>query len=137
MKKLHLVLMLALCASPLAAQQKGRTIPDAYDPFAKNLFPPELVMQHQGDIGLRDAQRDLIRTEIQKAQSSFTDFQFKLAEESGKLQKLAPFKVARVLTQIDSILAVEREMKRTQIALLIRIRNALTPEQRARLAQAR
>jgi hypothetical protein len=35
------------------------------------------------------------------------------------------------------VLALERELKRTKIALLVRIRNTLTPDQRAKLATLR
>jgi Spy/CpxP family protein refolding chaperone len=38
-----------------------------------------------------------------------------------------------VLEQVDRVLALERDLKRTKIALLVRIRNTLTPEQQAKL----
>ena len=41
----------------------------------------------------------------------------------------------KVLAQADRILALEREIKRTQISLLVRIRNVLTPAQQAKLIE--
>lgn len=140
MKKLTLMLMLAW-AMPLAAQQPPQQPPEHnHDVFAKYLFPPELIMQRQGEIGLRDAQRDQIRAELQKTQSVMTDSQWRIAAESEKLEKLlqAPsVDETRVLAQVDAILQVERAIKRAHIALLVRIRNTLTEEQRSRLLQLR
>jgi len=39
-----------------------------------------------------------------------------------------------VLAQLDKVLDKEREIKRTQLALMIRIKNKLTPDQQDRLA---
>jgi hypothetical protein len=37
------------------------------------------------------------------------------------------------LSQVDNVLTAEREIKRAQVALLIRIKNHLRPEQQAQL----
>lgn len=110
------------------------------DPFGRNLFTPELVMQHQDDIGLTDEQRTYLKTEIRKAQASFTELQWKLQDEMEKLLYLV--KMPRpdeqaVLAQVDKTLAAEREIKRAQITLLVRIKSKLTPEQQARLNDLR
>lgn len=39
--------------------------------------------------------------------------------------------------QLDKLLAAVREIKRTQLTLLVRIKNRLTPEQQARLRERR
>jgi Spy/CpxP family protein refolding chaperone len=115
--------------------------PDPHeDPLAQSLFPPELVMQNQQEIGLQDAQRASIQDEIHKAQSFFLDHQWKLSGEVEKLKKLvdaAPIEEARALEQVDRVLAAEREIKREQLTLLIRIKNVLTDRQRQRLAELR
>jgi Spy/CpxP family protein refolding chaperone len=93
----------------------------------------DLVMQNQQEIGLQEGQRDAIRQEIQKAQSFFLDWQWKLAGEVEKLKKLvdaAPIDEVRALEQVDKVLAAEREIKRAQLALLIHIKNLLTDRQR-------
>jgi Spy/CpxP family protein refolding chaperone len=140
----HLIAFIFLAATPLAAQQPhhpgpGRPHdPGHHDVFGRHLFPPELIMQRQSDIGLRDAQREQISSEIQKAHQAFTSAQWKIAAESEKLEKLLQTPTvdeARVLAQVDNILALEREVKRTHMGLLVRIRNVLTEEQRNRLQQ--
>ena len=116
------------------AQQK------ADDPIGENLIPPELLLRHQQEIGLSADQKEFIKAEVVKAQARFTDLQFQLAGEAESL--IALVKQDRVdeqqtLAQLDKILALEREIKRAQFALVIRIKNRLTPEQYARLQELR
>jgi Spy/CpxP family protein refolding chaperone len=119
----------------LAAQQ-----PSNPDPIMDSLFPPELVMAHQAAIGLDDAQKNDIRGELLKAQTRFSDLQWQLQgamESLAALLKKNPADEGQVMAQLDKVLAAERELKRTQIGLLVRIRNRLTPEQQARLQKLR
>ena len=157
---LSAITLLTLSASALHAQQKPlividgvvqdssahpnglpRTVqPGQGDPFARFFIPPELVMQHQAGIGLTDAQRSTLTTAIQQAQSKFVEIQFKLSAEGQKLVTLlqgTTIDESQTLEEVDRILALEREMKRAQVGLLVRIKNALTPTQQAKLAQLR
>ena len=112
----------------------------AGDPFARFLFPPELIMQHQSEIGLTDAQRTTITTAIQQAQGRFVEAQFKISGEGEKLGRLlqgVSIDEAQAVEQVDRILSLERDVKRAQVGLLVRLKNALTPQQQARLAQLR
>jgi Spy/CpxP family protein refolding chaperone len=145
------IAILGLLVMPLAAQLNAQVsqphIPphgpspgQQHDPFGQFLFPPELVMKHQGEIGLQDAQRSALQTAIQQAQSKFVDVQWKLSAEGEKLGRLlqnATANEAQVLEQVDRILELEREVKRTQIGLLVRIKNTLTPAQQAKLMELR
>jgi Spy/CpxP family protein refolding chaperone len=108
------------------------------DPIGENLFPPELLMQNQQAIGLSDAQRTAIQKEIQTAQSTFTEWQWKLqneVEHMATLIKQDHVDEQKVLTQLDQILNIEREIKRTHFTLVIRIKNKLTPDQIAKLVE--
>jgi len=63
-----------------------------------------------------------------------------MSAESEQLETLLrPTSVneALVLAQIDRVLAVEREIKRAQVGLLVRIKNTLSAEQQAKLAELR
>ena len=119
---------------------KAPTTPGG-DPLAKILYPPELVMSHQEAIGLTDRQRTAIMDAVKDIQSkAMTDTQFKLASAGEKLKSLlarASVDEAVVLQQIDEMLALEREVKRAQMTLLVRIKNQLTAEQRAQLDKLR
>ncbi len=108
------------------------------DPFAPYLFPPDRVMAHSLEINLDEAQKTAIKNEVQKVQARFLDKQFELQSESEKMVHFLQEKTVdetRVLSQVDRILALEKEIKKTQISLLVRIHNILTPQQQARLAE--
>ena len=89
-------------------------------------------------IGLDDTQRTAIRKEVQKAQSKFLDLQFDIQTEMETMVRLvqqSKVDEVRVLAQLDRVLSLEKEIKKTQISLLVRIKNTLTPAQQARLAE--
>ena len=110
------------------------------DMLARYVFPPELVMQHQRAIGLKPDQRTAITKAIQELQSKVLDLQWQMQDEVQRLTELLDKPAvdqAAALTQVDKVLAVERDVKRAHMSLLIQIKNMLTPEQQAKLAQAR
>lgn len=112
----------------------------APDDWGRNFFPPELVMQHQGEIGLQDAQRNALTSALQQAQGKFMAVQWKLSAEGEKMGRLLQGTQAdevQVLDEVDRILALEREIKRTQISLMLRIKNTLTAAQQAKLTEIR
>jgi len=70
----------------------------------------------------------------------FTEWQWKLQDEMEKM--VAIVKQPRVeeqqaLAQLEKVLTIEREIKRAQVTLLVRIKNKLTPEQQAKLEELR
>ena len=106
------------------------------DPLGEFLFPPEMIMQFQQAIGLSEEQRNLIKAEVQKAQTRFTESQWQLQREMETMASLVKEPKPdeqQVLAQLDKILALEREIKRTQIGMVVKIKNSLTPEQQMRL----
>ncbi len=135
---LMLIVLVLLGGTSLSAQPRMMRPP--VDPLGENLFPPELVMQHQQALELTEEQRNLIRGEIQNAQARFTEVQWQLQNEMetmASLVKQGRINEQRTLTQLDKIVGLEREIKRTQLALLIRVKNSLTPEQQAKLQTLR
>lgn len=114
--------------------------PTANDPLATYLYPPELIMAHQRELGLQDDQRAKIISEIGQVQAKFVQLQWTMNAETERLQTLiAPAVVdeAQVLDQIDRVLGTEREIKRLQVTLLVRIKNSLTATQQAKLSDLR
>ena len=136
-------LAFVLSAASLAAQgpPAGQRRPGpGPDDFGRNFFPPELVMQHQSEIGLQDGQRTALTSAVQQAQAKFMDVQWKLNAESEKMGRLlqsTQVDETQVLEQADRILALEREIKKAQISLMVRIKNTLTAAQQAKLAEIR
>ena len=118
----------------------GGPRPQGGDPLARYLFPPELVMANQQSISLTDRQRLALQQAMKDAQGKFIDLQFRMSSEVENLQRLiqpANVDEARVLEQVDRVLSVEREVKRAQLSLMIRVKNLLTQQQQAQLAALR
>ncbi len=124
----------------ICALSWGQSPQSSNDPIADQLFPPELVMQYHQEINLTPDQSKALKDEIQKAQAKFLDMQWDMQSEQEKLVlllKAHPIDENAVLTQVDKVLDREREIKKTQILLLIRIKNQLTPAQQNKLNELR
>lgn len=131
------LLAVLLCGLPCWGQTPSQP-PD--DPIAQNVFPPELVMKYHAEIGLDEAQSKAIKDAIQKAQSQFTDLQWEMqpqVEKLAQILKTRPTDEAAALAQLERVLNVEREVKKTQISLLIHIKNLLTEAQQNKLMELR
>ena len=128
---LLLVVGLLLTVAFTSAQQQPEQ-----DPMGKYVFPPELVMQHQNEIGLTGEQKNYLRGEIQRVTMRFSELQWQL--QDGMEGLIATMKEGSVneqqaQAQLDKVLDTEREIKHLHVGLAIRIKNNLTPEQQARL----
>jgi hypothetical protein len=55
----------------------------------------------------------------------------------GRLLQGTHVDETQVLEEVDRILALEREIKKGQISLMVRIKNTLTAAQQAKLAEIR
>jgi len=127
-----LTLLLLFNTATLRAQQPPS------DPLGENLFPPELVIQYQEALGLTEEKITLLETELHQAQARFADLQEQLQAEAEKMVELVKQgrpDESKTLAQLDKVLNHEREIKRAQIALLIKIKNSLTPEQQTKLRE--
>lgn len=124
-----------LMLSPVAFAQNPEK-----DLIAELLFPPELIMSNQNAIGLDDEQKGAIRAEVQRAQTRFSELQWQLHDAMEVLASLLqqePTDEAAVMEHLDVVLDAERQVKRTQLTLMIRIKNLLNTEQRAQLSELR
>ena len=132
--------VLCVCAIFLFAAGAIRAQKPDQDPIGQIFFAPELVIQHQEAIGLSAEQKDYFKTEIRQAQLKFTELQWKLQDEMEKLVSLVKqprVDEQQVLAQLERVLTAEREIKREQVTLLVRIKNKLTAEQQGKLLELR
>jgi Spy/CpxP family protein refolding chaperone len=110
------------------------------DPIAQNVFPPGLIMKHGGEIGLDAEQRAAIKDAVLQAQTKFLGAQWEAQEETTKLIHLLqarPVDEKAVLSQADRLMDLERQIKKTQLSLLVRLKNILTPAQQTCIADLR
>ena len=137
----NLLVTLALAVGPPAAAQANPAPPaQTPDPIGSKLFPPELIMNHQAEIGLEDKQREAILKELEKAQAQFPRLQWQLQAASQQLSRLldeSPVNEAKALAQAGEVMKLETEIKRAHLGLLIRIRNTLSDTQRSKLQALR
>ena len=116
-------------------QPQPRTPKPPHDPFGP-MFPPELVMQNQRELGLTEQQKTYMRTEIGKTSARFNDLQWQLHDAMEVLHetmKANQVNEQQALAQLDRVLESEREIKRLHMELAIKIKNNLTPEQQQKL----
>ncbi|MCI0414920.1 periplasmic heavy metal sensor [bacterium] len=133
---LFILLFLITAATGVSADPKA---PEE-DLIARYLFPPEVVMRYQQQIGLQENQSAEIKNEIQKTQSGFIDLQWQMQAEAQKMTALLqenPVDESKVLSQADKVMNLERQIKKTHLTLLVRIKNLLTEEQKNRLMELR
>lgn len=132
------LVIVALCGCQGAFAQVPR--PPGPDPIGEQIFPPELILQHQRAIGLSEAQRATLVGEVKKAQGTVFDRQVELQRNVERLiELLKPDRIdeQQALAQLDLVLGAEREVKRQHIGLAVRLKNLLTPEQIRQLRSLR
>lgn len=121
-------------------QQQQQPPPPPPDPFGDALFPPDMVMQHQRELGLTEEQKTFMRGEINRTTTRFNELQWQMQDAMEALHetmKANSVNEQLALSQLDKVLDNEREMKRAHMELAIRIKNKLTPEQQTKLQSMR
>jgi Spy/CpxP family protein refolding chaperone len=133
--------LLLVALAVFGAAASAQTPPPAgTDEIAQNLFAPDLLIKYRQEIGLDATQSQSLKELVQKAQSRFLDLQWDMQAEAGKLAQL--LRASRIdesaaIAQADKVLGMEREVKKAQLSLLIRIKNLLTPAQQDKLTELR
>ena len=125
---------------PKSSRPQLAQTPPGGDPIGSRLFPPELIMSHQEELKVEEPQRTAILKEIEKAQSQVLQLQWQMhaaTEQLAKALEMPKIDEARALAQADKLMTMERDLKRTHLGMLIRIRNLLTDSQRAKLTELR
>jgi Spy/CpxP family protein refolding chaperone len=134
-----LTALLLTTAAPAGAQMPGGPPPMMGPPaFLRQLFVPEQIMRYQDELGLSAAQRDAITKEMAEAQKRVVELQWQFESASKKLTDVlsAPrIDEAAAMAQADQVMNLELQIKRTHLALLVRIKNLLTPEQQTKLTE--
>ena len=121
-------------------QQQQAPPPPPPDPLGDSIFPPDMVMQHQRELGLTEEQKTFMRGEINRTTTRFNELQWQMQDAMEALHetmKANSVNEQLALSQLDKVLDNEREMKRAHMELAIRIKNKLTPEQQAKLQSMR
>ncbi len=102
------------------------------DPFKGKLFAPNVILEHQDELGLSKEQFTAIRAAVVEVQGAVAEHEWDLRE--AYMQAMAdldesPVDENRVMESIQAALLAENEVKKLQVALLSNLRNLLTDEQ--------
>ncbi len=111
-----------------------------HDPIGDRLFPPELIMSHQQEIGLDDKTRAAMVEDIQRFQAQAVKIQWDMNVQGDQLARLLDDvhpNEAKVLAQADKVMSLEHDMKRAHLGLLVRLKGRLTEAQQATLRALR
>ena len=110
------------------------------DPLGDVMFPPEMIMQHQRELALTDAQKQFMRAEIQRTTNRFNELQWELQDAMEALHetmKGSQVDEKQAMAQLDKVLDAEREIKAIHMQMNIRIKNQLTQDQQMKLRTMR
>ena len=121
-------LCLVLSSTSAMAQGQG----PQKDVFKGKLFAPNIILEHQDELGLSKEQFTAIRAAVVAVQSNVAEHEWDLRE--AYQQVLAdldesPVDEDKILEGVNLALLAENEVKKRQVALLIKLRNLLTDEQ--------
>ena len=114
-----------LIALPAGAQDKK-------DPFKGKLFPPNVILENQAELNLTKEQFTQIRAAVVEVQGNVAEHEWDMREAylliMAELDK-SPIDEDAVLEHAEAALLAENQVKKHQMAMLVRLKNLLTEEQ--------
>jgi len=120
----------------LAVASLGVGLANAAEPqqdvFKGKLFPPNVILEHQEALQLSKEQFTKIRAAVVEVQAGVAEHEWDMREAyQALMQELdkAPIDEVRVLEQATVALKAENQVKKKQMAMLVRLKNLLTSEQ--------
>lgn len=125
MKKLLLIMMVA-AANTLLAQ----------DIFQQKLYAPDLVLKYREEAGLSADQVEKVKSIYNSELAAYNSKKWDLDAMMVKLEQL--ISASKVDTkaanaQLEKSLALEAEIKKMKLDMLLKVKNLLTPVQQAKL----
>ena len=126
-KEAYLVLVAFSLAVGVAHAQSPKE-----DVFKGKLFAPNIVLEHQAELDLTKEQFTEIRAAVVKVQAGVAEHEWDMREAYQALMlelDKAPVSEAEVLKHANTALLAENQVKKKQIAMLVRLKNLLNEEQ--------
>lgn len=102
------------------------------DVFKGKLFPPNVILEQQETLQLSKEQFTKIRAAVVEVQAGVAEHEWDMREAyQALMQELdkAPIDEGRVLEHATVALKAENQVKKKQMAMLVRLKNLLTAEQ--------
>jgi hypothetical protein len=102
------------------------------DVFKGKLFPPNVILEHKAELNLSKSQFTAIRAAVVEVQAGVAEHEWDMQEAyQALMQELdkVPIDEDRVLQHATAALLAENQVKKKQMAMLVRLKNLLTKEQ--------
>jgi len=134
MKTVTLVLAIAM-AFPIAAATAQTAVigkKDNRELLRLGLYPPDILMRRQQELGITSEQRAEIAAQVRKFQEEVTELQWDMPAEQQKLQQIlgeSAIEPDKALAQAARVMEMETQFKLAHFKMLIAIKNTLTDGQ--------
>jgi allophanate hydrolase subunit 1 len=128
MRKGLLILLALACFGATVATAAG----PKEDVFKGKLFAPNVILENQAELGLSKQQFTEIRRAVVDVQANVAEHEWDVAEAYQNIMAeldRSPIDEEQVLEHVAAALRAENEVKKLQVAMLIRLKNLLTDEQ--------
>ena len=124
--------LLLVCVSLISSVALAQGIPGKKDVFKGKLFAPNIILEHQDELGLTKEQFTAIKAAVVEVQANVAEHEWDLRE--AYMQTLAsldesPIDEEQVMKNVEAALLAENQVKQLQVRMLIRLRKLLTDEQ--------
>ena len=123
---------LLVCLGLMSSAVLAQGLPGKKDVFKGTLFAPNIILEHQDELGLTKDQFTAIKAAVVEVQASVAEHEWDLREAYMKtLASLdeTPIDEEQVLENVDAALLAENQVKKLQVRMLVRLRKLLTEEQ--------
>ncbi len=109
---------------------------DQKDVFKGKLFAPNIILENRDELQLSKDQFTAIRKAVVEVQAGVAEHEWDMQEAYQALMlelDKSPIDEERVLEHASRALQAENQVKKKQVAMLVRLKNLLTAEQVAYL----
>ena len=135
-KGIVIIACLMLCAGVAVAQDRG----GKPDPFKGKLFAPDIILKNQTELNLTKEQFTGIKAAVVNVQANVAEHEWDLRQAYQKIMAeldQKPIDEKKVLENVNDALLAENQVKKKQVAMLIRLKNLLNDDQIAYLESLR
>ncbi len=130
-KGIHLLLIMSLLGAGTASAQGPKE-----DVFKGKLFAPDVILKQQTELDLTKEQFTEIRAAVVEVQSGIAEYEWDMRQAYQALMlelDKSPIDEDEVLKHATTALQAENQVKKKQMAMLVRLKNLMTAEQIAYL----
>lgn len=136
MRNGHLIVKILVAAVAIFNLGTAVAADNKEDPFKGKLFAPNVILENQAELGLTKDQFTEIRATVIEVQGNVAEYEWDMREAYLKLMAeldKSPISEDRVLEHAEVAMLAENQVKKHQMAMLVRLKNLLTADQIAYL----